>query len=139
MTNKLLLFSMAAFSLTACKEEAPKQDGPKTFPVIAVENKNITGYDVFPASIEGRVNNDVRAKISGYITQVLVDEGQYVTKGQPLFRLETNTLNETAAAAKAGVFDLKTMAFEVTEGILRAGATIIVSYFTPQFLDWLES
>lgn len=42
------------------------------------------------------------------------------------------------AAAKAGVFDLKAMAFEVTEGILRAGATIIVSYFTPDFLDWLE-
>jgi porphobilinogen synthase len=43
------------------------------------------------------------------------------------------------AAAKAGVFDLKTMAFEVTEGILRAGATIIISYFTPQFLDWLNN
>lgn len=43
------------------------------------------------------------------------------------------------AAAKAGVFDLKTMAFEATEGILRAGATIIVSYFTPEFLDWLEN
>ncbi|CZT20290.1 probable porphobilinogen synthase [Ramularia collo-cygni] len=43
------------------------------------------------------------------------------------------------AAAKAGVFDLKTMAFEVTEGILRAGATIVVSYFTPEFLDWLET
>ncbi|KAL8828016.1 MAG: hypothetical protein Q9191_002833 [Dirinaria sp. TL-2023a] len=43
------------------------------------------------------------------------------------------------AGAKAGVFDLKTMAFESTEGILRAGATIVVSYFTPQFLDWLES
>ena len=43
------------------------------------------------------------------------------------------------AAAKAGVFDLKTMAFESTEGILRAGASIVVSYFTPQFLDWLES
>lgn len=43
------------------------------------------------------------------------------------------------AAAKAGVFDLKTMAFEATEGILRAGATIVVSYFTPEFLDWLET
>jgi porphobilinogen synthase len=43
------------------------------------------------------------------------------------------------AAATAGVFDLKTMAFETTEGILRAGATIVISYFTPHFLDWLES
>ena len=42
------------------------------------------------------------------------------------------------AAARAGVFDLRTMAFETTEGILRAGATIVVSYFTPQFLDWLQ-
>lgn len=42
------------------------------------------------------------------------------------------------AGAKAGVFDLKTMAFEATEGILRAGASIVVSYFTPQFLDWLD-
>jgi porphobilinogen synthase len=43
------------------------------------------------------------------------------------------------AAAKAGVFDLKQMAFEVTEGIVRAGATIIISYFTPEFLDWLDN
>ncbi|KAG5922862.1 Aminolevulinate dehydratase [Claviceps africana] len=43
------------------------------------------------------------------------------------------------AAAKAGVFDLKAAAFEATESILRAGATIVVSYFTPQFLDWLEN
>ena len=43
------------------------------------------------------------------------------------------------AGAKAGVFDLKTMAFESTEGILRAGATIVVSYFTPEFLNWLSN
>ncbi|KUI61750.1 Delta-aminolevulinic acid dehydratase [Cytospora mali] len=43
------------------------------------------------------------------------------------------------AAAKAGVFDLQAMAFESTEGILRAGATIIISYFTPEFLDWLTN
>ena len=49
------------------------------------------------------VNNDVRAKIQGYITQVLVDEGQYVTAGQPLFRLETNILSENADAAKSGI------------------------------------
>lgn len=43
------------------------------------------------------------------------------------------------AAAAAGVFDLKAMAFEATEGILRAGATIIVTYFTPDFLTWLNN
>ena len=43
------------------------------------------------------------------------------------------------AAAKAGVFDLKEMALESTQGILRAGAGIVISYFTPDFLDWLST
>lgn len=103
MNNKLVILSIAALSLTACKKEAPKQDGAKPYPVVSVESKNIVGYQTFPATIQGRVNNDVRAKIQGYITQLLVDEGQYVTKGQPLFRLETNILTENAAASKAGI------------------------------------
>ena len=103
MTNKLILFSVAAFSLTACNKEAPKQNGPKPYPVVAAENKNLVGYDTFPANIQGRINNDVRAKIQGYITAVLVDEGQFVKQGEPLFRLETNILTENAAASKAGI------------------------------------
>lgn len=42
------------------------------------------------------------------------------------------------AGAKAGVFDLKTMVFESTQAFLRAGCSVIISYFTPDFLDWLE-
>ncbi|EJD52846.1 tetrapyrrole biosynthesis, porphobilinogen synthase [Auricularia subglabra TFB-10046 SS5] len=42
------------------------------------------------------------------------------------------------AGANAGVYDLKTMAFETSEAFVRAGCTLILSYFTPQFLDWLE-
>ncbi|RXK37087.1 porphobilinogen synthase [Tremella mesenterica] len=41
------------------------------------------------------------------------------------------------AGAEKGIYDLKAMAFETTEGMVRAGASIILSYFTPQFLDWL--
>jgi len=42
------------------------------------------------------------------------------------------------AGANAGVYDLKTMAFESMDSMLRAGATLVLSYFTPQFLDWLD-
>jgi porphobilinogen synthase len=41
------------------------------------------------------------------------------------------------AGARAGVYDLKTMAFECADSMVRAGATLILSYFTPEFLDWL--
>lgn len=41
------------------------------------------------------------------------------------------------AAAEKGVVDLREIAFELHQGLLRAGARLIISYFTPEFLDWL--
>lgn len=41
-------------------------------------------------------------------------------------------------AAQHGVFDLRAGVMEATESALRAGANIIITYFTPQLLDWLE-
>jgi len=107
MKSKLLIVAISAISLTACKKEEQKKDGPKPYQVVNAETKNVVGYDSYPASVQGIVNNDVRAKIQGYITQVLVDEGQYVTKGQALFRLETNVLSETADAARSSVSSAK--------------------------------
>jgi porphobilinogen synthase len=42
------------------------------------------------------------------------------------------------AGAEAGVYNLKDMAFETVGSMLRAGATLVLTYFTPQFLDWLD-
>lgn len=77
--------------------------GPQPFPVIQIPKQDVTAYTVFPASIEGAVSSDVRAKVPGYITKVLVDEGDRVRKNQVLFRLETQTLSQEADAAKARV------------------------------------
>lgn len=82
-------------------ESAPQQALP--YPVVEIPVTTLTGYTSYPASIEGRVNSGVRAKIPGYITDVLVDEGQKVSKGQPLFKLETASLTQDAEAAQANV------------------------------------
>ncbi|MDN3665131.1 efflux RND transporter periplasmic adaptor subunit [Algibacter miyuki] len=82
---------------------ATQQAPPASFPVTTIQQKTVTGYQEYPANIEGIVNSDVRAKVSGYIQTVLVDEGQKVRKGQSLFRLETQSLSQDAGAAKARV------------------------------------
>ncbi|GAL60766.1 AcrA/AcrE family multidrug resistance protein [Algibacter lectus] len=82
---------------------ATQQAPPPSFPVTAIQQKTVTGYQEYPTNIEGIVNSDVRAKVSGYIQNVLVDEGQKVRKGQALFRLETQSLSQDAGAAKARV------------------------------------
>lgn len=105
--TKTITAGLIALILASCgnnnKTEAKPSTPPATFPVSTLKKTTITGYNEYPTNIEGIINSDVRAKTSGYIQQVLVDEGQKVTKGQVLFKLETETLNQSADAAKASV------------------------------------
>jgi membrane fusion protein (multidrug efflux system) len=104
---KLLIVSIGLISLASCGEgkdqNAAQAAQPKPYPVYEVPTKTVTGFTTYPASIEGIVNSEVRAKVSGYITKVLVDEGEKVKAGQILFKLETQSLSQDAAAAKANV------------------------------------
>lgn len=103
----IILFISAAI-FTSCADNKGGQaqeeaEGPQPFPVIEVPTRTVTGYNSYPTSIEGVVNSEVRAKVPGYITDVLVDAGAKVKKGQLLFKLETESLSGDAAAAKANV------------------------------------
>lgn len=64
------------------KQENPQvsQRPPVPFPVTQLQPKTVTGFTEYPAASEGIINSDVRAKTSGYIQKVLVDEGQKITK-----------------------------------------------------------
>ncbi|MFV0171111.1 efflux RND transporter periplasmic adaptor subunit [Empedobacter falsenii] len=102
----VMMVGALAIALSSCgkKDNAQAQaQGPTPYPVVDVPTRVVTSYDEYPTNIEGVVNNEVRAKIQGYITEVYVDEGQYVQAGQPLFRLETNVLTQNADAARSGV------------------------------------
>ena len=85
------------------EQKAAAPAPPASFPVVSMQTKTVTGYQEYPTNIEGVVNSDVRAKVSGYIQNVLVDEGQKVRKGQALFKLETQSLSQDAGAARARV------------------------------------
>ena len=100
----LLLIALTVISCNS-SSQSPQQGQAQapSFEVSILQQKTITGYRTYPTTIEGRVNSDVRAKVSGYIQRVLVDEGQKVKKGQPLFKLETQSLSQDAEAAKAAV------------------------------------
>ncbi|AUC74531.1 efflux RND transporter periplasmic adaptor subunit [Olleya sp. Bg11-27] len=108
--NKIVtLLALSAFLvILSC---GGKQDSPAAaaqapaapFPVTQIQTKTVTGFKAYPTNLEGIVNSDVRAKVSGYIQKVMVDEGQKVRKGQVLFKLETQSLNQDAGAAKARV------------------------------------
>ncbi|MGQ1947472.1 efflux RND transporter periplasmic adaptor subunit [Geofilum sp. OHC36d9] len=57
----------------------------------------------FSAIIRGKQDIDIRPQISGFITEVRVDEGEVVHKGQVLFVIDQVQYQEAVNAAKANV------------------------------------
>lgn len=90
--------------LASCgKKEEQQMQAPKAapFPIETVTLQDAVVYQEYTANLEGQQNVEIRPKVSGFIQKIYVDEGQVVRKGQLLFKLETQTLNQDASAAKA--------------------------------------
>lgn len=101
-----IIFISSLFMAVSCQDESQGQQqagGAAPFPVIEIPLRTVTGYTSYPVSIEGTVSSAVRAKVPGYVTEVFVDEGEKVRKGQTLFKLETEALSQDAGAARANV------------------------------------
>lgn len=106
MKNFSIVSIVALLILASCGKNEQQQmppQGPAPFPVQTVAKQDAVVYQEYTANLEGQQNVEIRAKVNGFIQKIYVDEGQVVKKGQLLFKLETQTLNEDASAAKAAV------------------------------------
>lgn len=86
MTAILLL----ATFLYGCADQSPQTaapPAPPALPVASVIAGTETTFQEYPASIEGTVNVEVRPQISGALEKVFVDEGAFVSAGQPIFKI----------------------------------------------------
>ncbi|MFN2260877.1 MAG: efflux RND transporter periplasmic adaptor subunit [Psychroflexus sp.] len=98
----IIITSILAWSCQS-EQQNQTQSQTQTLPVVELERREVTTFKSYPTTLEGEVSSDIRAKVSGYITEVLVEEGQEVENGQPLFKLETRSLSQDASSAQARV------------------------------------
>lgn len=89
-----LAFAAALATLSSCssKNDTGAAANPAAMaPQIAtmpLDYESIELSQSYPATIKGKTDIEIRPQVSGFITQVLVDEGQQVSKGQTLFILD---------------------------------------------------
>src|SRR6195952_3547680 len=85
-TTFLLLIAIFIYSCSS-KPAVVSAPPPPSLPVANVVSGTDTTYQEYPASIEGAVNVEIRPQVSGALDKVFVDEGAYVTAGQPIFKI----------------------------------------------------
>lgn len=103
----------ASLALAACsKPEAPaKTDQPPSVTVIPIADRAISEGLSASGVLVSREEAGVTSELSGYrIAQVLVDEGDWVRKGQPLARLDDTLLRSQIDQQNANVAQQKVAA-----------------------------
>lgn len=98
----------AAYSLTALLAFScgNSQQGGMPALSLAVMTVKPTSQELnsaYPATIKGQQDIEIRARVSGYITKLCVDEGAVVHKGQPLFLIDAVPYQKAVQAAEAAV------------------------------------
>jgi membrane fusion protein (multidrug efflux system) len=104
-----LVLSLAAASiLYSCgsgnaQENAQQMQKALPTDFIQVKSGNADVSTGYPGSIEGQDNVDIKAQVTGYLEAVYVREGQFVSKGQTLFRINPSVYNEQVNTNKAAL------------------------------------
>lgn len=90
----LLLFS--------CQEAEPKDEG-LPLPVMTLQEEQAAKSFQYLGSIEGVENVSIRPQVDGILEEIYADEGEYVEKGQPLFKINSQPYQEDLNNAVANV------------------------------------
>ncbi len=95
---------LVCLSFYSCKKNA-QQGGAMTpeYAVTTLSSSNVELKSSYPAVIKGKQDIEIRPQVSGFITQLCVDEGSIVHKGQMLFKIDAVQYEEAVNVARASV------------------------------------
>jgi len=92
MFRTILLASMLLLILSGCNEHSQQQtvkDVPALpVEVVVVKNKHIPIWMQYTGRTEASSSQEVRARVTGILEAVYFKDGEYVNKGQKLFKIE---------------------------------------------------
>src|SRR5262245_55862890 len=91
--------------ITGCgvKGNPEKKVATVELPVLQLQSKDTTLHRSYVANINAYQHVELRAKASGFLESIMVDEGQFVKKGQLMFRLNDAEFKVQLSEAKASL------------------------------------
>ncbi len=102
--KKMMMMAAVAASLVACGGGGGRpQFGDNEYPVVTVGTSSADMQTVYPASIKGVQDVEIRPKATGFLVQINVKEGQAVSAGQTLFVIDNETAQAQVRQAQAAV------------------------------------
>ncbi len=84
-----IAFVLLGVFLFSCGEKKQGGNVAPEYPVMTLQLDSMEWFSNYPASIKGKRDIEIRPNVGGFITELRVDEGSVVRKGQVLFVIDT--------------------------------------------------
>lgn len=124
INNLLLVAITLSIILVGCNKSQHTLPTSDEYPVITIGASNAQSKTTYPATIKGIQDVEIRPKVSGFITQLNVHEGQYVKTGQVLFVIDNSTYQEAVRQAQAQVAAAQSAVMQAQAGVVTAKANL---------------
>ncbi|HEY6368785.1 MAG TPA: efflux RND transporter periplasmic adaptor subunit [Candidatus Binatia bacterium] len=89
------------FVSVSCSKSQQSQADPPEVQVVQVEQKDVPIYSEWVGTLDGFINAQIKAQVTGYLLRRNYTEGSYVKKGQLLFEIDPRTFQAALDQAKA--------------------------------------
>ncbi len=142
--KKTALWALAALLFASCGQKSQNiGEAGNDYAVVTLQPKDVELNTAYPATIKGMQDIEIRPKVSGYLTQLLVDEGATVRKGQPLFKIDDvqyrAAVNQAIASVNVVKANINTQKLTVENKKMLHAKQIISDYDLQTAINQLAS
>jgi multidrug resistance efflux pump len=100
---------------------------PLAVDVVAVEQRDVPIYSEWIGTLDGFVNADIKAQVTGYLLQQAYQEGTFVNKGQLLFQIDPRPFQASLDLAKGQVAQSEGQLAQAKAELAQAEAQVSVA------------
>lgn len=107
--KKIVFGAIALFMMVSCGKKSGGMPGMgsdeaiRKYPTQVLSPQDALLESVYPVTIKGEEDIEIRPRIDGFIEEIYVDEGSIVRKGQVLFRINSPMADQALTTAEAGL------------------------------------
>ncbi len=123
MNNAMLAFLLAAsVALVGCDKKTPPAAPTPAVTVAKPVSQEVRNYEIFDGNVSPLLTVDLNARVPGYLTKILFEDGAYVKKNQLLFIIEQDQYQEQIKLNQA-IYDEAKIEVTRQKALLKDNAT----------------
>lgn len=106
MNLKKIVFgaiALAVITMSCSRSSDRPVEGPQELKTMVLTEQDVELETIYPVTIKGQEDIEIRPRIDGFIDAIYVDEGSVVRKGQSLFKINSPSAEQGYTTALAAV------------------------------------